>query len=144
MANEWDLRKAITAIARADTGPGGLVALHGGKTDPVVPWGDRAHVSPDGTVNRPITTLTLLPGRPSSGEPYDLLLELQLDIWVRGGERERAWAIADRLEALLTAPRLLAEGVDAAPTLRAREERPELDQGGVRVITRWELRFTRA
>jgi|SRR5690606_28976678 len=143
LKNEWDLRKAITAIARADTGPGGLVPLHGGKPEPVVPWGDRGHMAPDGTVNRPITTLSLLPGRPSSGEPHDLLLDLQLDVWVAGGQRELAWQIVDRLEELITAPRLLAQGVDVAPTLRRREERPELDHGGVRMITRWEVRFTR-
>lgn len=143
LKNEWDLRKAITAIARADTGPGGLVPLHGGKPEPVVPWGDRGHVNPDGSINRPITTLSLLPARPSRGEPHDLLLELQMDVWVRGGQRELAWTIADRLEELLTAPALADKGVDVAPTLRMREERPELDQGGVRIIMRWEVRFTR-
>ncbi len=132
------LRIAIVAICEADTGPGGLVELHGNLADPVREWGDT------GLGRRPITTLQVLPGRLYGGTGNAMTGSIRLVHWVGVAAGGLESDIADRLEQVLTVAALLEQGLDCLLHDYGRNDVSELtEQGGKALASTWKYRLKR-
>jgi len=138
--NEWDVWAAMTEVAVADTGAGGLATLTG-KTAPLLRWGDR------GMNNLPIIVGFFPTAPPTRGAKDALRVGVQLDCYSEANNAGLAWQLADRCEAVFTNVNLASTArtnpVDVIPYLRNRRDMPELDEGRMRVMLELEMRFNR-
>jgi hypothetical protein len=125
VVNETDLRKAIVAIAEADTGAGGVATLIA-KTHPVVRWGDRA------MRDRPIVTVYFGTTTYRSPRRDPLTVPATFSAFVEAGANGLEDEVLDRLVAVLTAPAFKAQGLDVAPFPRRRRDMAALEEGGQR------------
>jgi len=125
VANENDLWNACVALAEADTGGGGLVALSG-KSNPLVQWGD------SGMNSRPIVAGQLSPVRPRSPTGTHLNVSARFSAFVDGDDAGLETDLLDRLEAILTQPAFDAQGLDVAVVSRGRRDLAPLEQGSRR------------
>ena len=139
--NEWDVWTALYEVCKADTTATiGLVALTG-KTYPLLRWGDR------GMNSMPIIVGYFPTATPTRGPKDALMLSLQLDCYSETDNAGKAWKIADRIEAVFTNVNMKSTArtnpVDVIPYLRSRRDLPELDEGRMRVMMEWDVRFNR-
>ena len=140
--NEWDVWTALFEVCTADTSSGvGLVALSN-KTYPLLRWGDR------GMNSLPIIVGYFPTGTPTGGPKDALVLGLQLDCYSETDNAGLAWKLADRVEAIFTNTNMKSTArtnpVDVIPYLRGRRDMPELDEGRMRVMMEWDVRFNRS
>lgn len=139
--NEWDVWAALTEVVVADTGADGLVTLTG-KAAPLRRWGDR------GMNSMPIIVGYFPTGTPTGGPKDALVLGLQLDCYSETNSAGLAWDIADRVEVVFTNTNMKSTArtnpVDVIPYLRGRRDLPELDEGRMRVMMEWDVRFNRS
>lgn len=132
----------MTEIAAADgTSTGtGLVGLTG-KASPLVRWGDR------GMRDLPVMVGFLPVSVPTRGPKDALVMTVQLDAYTEADNTGLAWKMADRCEAIFTQTAFASTSrtnpVDVIPYLRVRRDQPELDEGRMRVMMEFEMRFNR-
>ena len=137
MANEWTLWAAIVAIVKADTGPGGIVTLLG-QAAPLKQWGD------PGMSARPIIAGSLGERTPLSPTEGHYRVPVTFDVFADPGSGDLPMRTLDRLEVVLTAVNLAAQGVDAAPFVRRRRSLPQMTtQGGQREAVDIDFLMTR-
>lgn len=145
MINEWDFQVAIVAICEADTGPGGVVELHGGIAHPVREWNDPAIAK-----LRPITTIRVQPGRNGEATGHTRTGTVTLSAWVGRGAQGLESRILDRYEGkpdapgILTTPALAAHGIDGRLMKPRRVDVSDLtEEGGKAAAIKWDYTFTR-
>lgn len=137
MASERDLRRAIVAIGKADSGTGGLVDLVGQAT-PVVRAGDRgARSRPWVTVQFPVTR--------RHGAQGDLSYALgQFDVAVDAAAGGLESQIADRLETVMSNGNFDGQDLDVAPVPGIRRDTSDLEEGGQRLTLEIDFLFNRS
>lgn len=146
MINEWDLQVALVEICEADTGPGGMVELHGGNPHPVREFGDEGVAG-----MRPITTIRVVPGRNGGGTGHTRTGKVTFAVWAGRGARGLESRILDRLEGkpdapgIITTPALAVHGIDCGFTNPRRLDLSGLtEKGGRAAAIEWDYTFTRA
>jgi len=132
MASETDLRRAILALAAADTGTGGLVKLLA-KAHPIVRYGST------GARAKPIVTLLFYDAAPRPPTLDSLDVWAQFDIEVSEAALGLEDKVADRLGVVLTNAAFTSKGLDAAVFWGRRRNLSELAEGGQRKVV--EARF---
>ncbi len=115
--NEADLRKALFAIIKADTGTGGVLEIMqeilATKTadDMVVEWGDPRL---DAT-KRPVLALATGIAPPNTGSKERIEPDVQIGIFTERAAQDVPERILDRLEEIIDYNALNAQGIQSIP-----------------------------
>lgn len=128
MANPGTLRLAAINIGRADTGAGGLVALTGAKTQPIVRFGDPGWENPPIVVAH-FPDAPVWGGTPTGWEVRATFQVLAPQTAAEGIEH----TIADRLAVRLTNAAFTALGIDTTVRETGRRDNTELARGLIRL-----------
>lgn len=138
MKNEYDLIKAIIAIARADTGGGGFVPLADNQDPPLVLWEDLWVDN-----HPPIGAVFPVDARIGGGAKEQLQCRLQFDMIVKRNQEGLESRMADRLEEIVTVTNLLSEGVDAAVWTMSRRPLSDMETGRRRLALELQVNMNR-
>lgn len=136
MKSEYDVIKAVIAIAQADTGAGGLVPLTGNAT-PLIRFHDIGHFT------LPIATIAILDSTVARGTPLSLIVSVQFDAFVKHGSEGLDVQMIDRIVEVMTTPAFKAEGLDAGVTLGGRRMLSDLEDGRLRMSQDMTIRLAR-
>jgi hypothetical protein len=128
------LLEAIGYIVNTDSGAGSISSITGRPSGPtsaqIVEWGDIGTIADCGIA-------LLLVSAPTTGADRDTrLAEFQFTCLAK--TIAKAWALSDRLEAILTSEALWARGVNAAPTVPHARDMGRLENDG-RLMKRVDL-----
>lgn len=135
--DESALLAAVVAIAEQDTGAGGLVDLLGTQ-HPAVEWGD------EGMNRRPITAVEIDPDRYGRGTGRSLSGLIRLNAFVPRASAGLESTILNRWETILTAPALLAEGINGIIRWTGRPDLTDLETSGKRRALEGTFTITRS